>query len=34
MAYRDGKGIMPKALTFNSNEEQDFYVFGLYDRGL
>ena len=34
MAYCDGKGIMPKALAFDSNEEWDFYVFGLYDGGL
>jgi hypothetical protein len=34
MAYRDGKGIVPKALAFDSNEERDFYVFGLYDGGL
>ena len=34
MMYGDGKGIMPKALAFDSNEEWDFYVFGLYDGGL
>lgn len=34
MAYGDGKGIVPKALAFDANEERDFYVFGLYDGGL
>jgi hypothetical protein len=34
MTYGDGKGIVPKALAFDTNEERDFYVFGLYDGGL
>ena len=34
MEYSSDKGIVPKALAFDSNEERDFYVFGLYDGGL
>ena len=33
-AYGDGKGIVPKGLAFNVNEEWDLYIFGLYDGGL
>ena len=33
-AYGDGKGIIPKALAFDANKEQDLYVFGLHDGGL
>jgi hypothetical protein len=34
MAYGDSKGIVPKMLAFDVNDERDFYVFGLYDGGL
>ena len=33
-AYGDNKGIVPKALAFDANEDRDLYVFGLYDGGL
>ena len=33
-AYGGNKGIVPKALAFNTNEDQDLYIFGLYDGGL
>lgn len=33
-AYGDDKGIVPKALAFDANEDRDLYVFGLYDGGL
>jgi hypothetical protein len=34
MTYGDSKGIVPKVLAFDINDERDFYVFGLYDGGL
>ena len=27
----DNKGIVPKTLAFDANEDQDLYIFGLYD---
>jgi hypothetical protein len=32
--YGEGKGIVPKAMAFDDNEERDLYIFGLYDGGL
>lgn len=33
-AFAQDKDIVPKALAFDGNKNQDLYVFGLYDGGL
>ncbi|KAF8960568.1 hypothetical protein BDZ97DRAFT_1760683 [Flammula alnicola] len=33
-AYGSEKEIVPKAVAFDDNDEQDLYIFGLYDGGL